>query len=164
MDGVWSRWEETSQMTKGVKWQPYPPSKVCGEVWWSARGWACLWACESDGNRGWVWAPLRVSDNEGASTTLSVGYSCITAPSWAPSLLQDWQLQWKILSTSLSTWGASSLSGQSRVTCAHKHTHTLSELCEVRSAAVGTLMDVNICQNQVYYLGFYFDDDSCVFT
>lgn len=100
----------------------YPPSDVCGSVWWSVCRRACLLECVSEGGRGWDWAPLRVSDKDGASTTLSAGYSCITAPSWAPSLLQDWQLQWKILSTSLSTWGDSSLPGHSRVTCLHTHT------------------------------------------
>lgn len=113
-----------SKVTKGGKWRSYPPSDVCGSVWWSVCAWACFLECVPEGGRGWDWAPLRVSDKDGASTTLSAGYSCITAPSWAPSLLQDWQLQWKILSTSLSTWGDSSLPGQSRVTCSHTQTHS----------------------------------------
>ncbi len=121
-DAVWrsvERAKELNKVTKGVKWWTYPPSDVCGSVWWTVCVCACLWGCVSEEGRGWDWAPLRVSDKDGASTTLSAGYSCITAPSWTPSLLQDWQLQWKILSTSLSTWGDSSLPGHSRVTCLH---------------------------------------------
>ncbi len=115
------RWEKKWQ-EESDDGRTYPPSDVCGSVWWSVCGWACLVECVSEGGRGWDWAPLRVSDKDGASRTLSAGYSCITAPSWAPSLLQDWQLQWKILSTSLSTRGDSSLPGHSRVTCSHTHT------------------------------------------
>lgn len=114
--------EKSDKKKQADKWQTYPPSDVCGSVWWSVCGWPCL-ECVSEWGRGRDWAPLRVSDKDGASRLLSAGYSCITAPSWAPSLLQDWQLQWKILSTSLSTRGDSSLPGHSRVTCAHTNTH-----------------------------------------
>lgn len=117
--------EEEKKVTNGSKSWIYPPSDVCGRMWWSVWGWACLWGSASEGSRRWVWdsRTLVGSDNDGASLATSAGYSCISALSWTPSLLQDWQLQWKILSTSLSTWGDSSLSGQSRVTCSHTHTH-----------------------------------------
>lgn len=124
-DAVWRRVVRVEEMGRNVESgdSAYPPSEVCGRVWWSVWGWTCFLERASKGGRGRDWAPLRVSDSDGASRTLSAGYSCITAPSWAPSLLQDWQLQWKILSTSLSTWGDSSLPGQSRVTCSHTNTH-----------------------------------------
>lgn len=105
------------------KLRAYTPSDVCGSVWWSVCGWACLLVCGSERGRGWDWATLTVSNRDGASKMLSAGYSCIIAPSWTPSLLQDWQLHWDILSTNLSTWGDSSLPGHSRVTC-YTHTHT----------------------------------------
>lgn len=117
--------KEWRKTITGVMWWAYPPSEVCGRVWWSAWGWACFLEWASEGGRGSDWVPLTGSGNDTVSTTLSAEYSCITAPSWAPSLLQDWQLQWKILSTSLSTCGDSLLPGQSKVTClTHTHTHT----------------------------------------
>lgn len=120
----WRRARKRGRVTGSISCGIYPPSDVCGRMWWSVWGWACLWGSASAESRRWVWdsRTLGGSDNDGASLAPSAGYSCISALSWTPSLLHDWQLQWKILSTSLSTFGES---GQSRVTCSHTRTRTI---------------------------------------
>lgn len=67
--------EEEKKVTKGVKSWNYPPSDVCGRMWWSVWGWACLWGSASEESRSWVWdsRTLGGSDIDVASLATSAG-------------------------------------------------------------------------------------------